>query len=195
MTSNRERRVLVIGGALIVGMLALSRGLPRWLAWQRDARGLAAGMVAEVARSEATARSLEEKLDSLEARKSRFLELAPLLLDAESPSKAAGALTALVSGAAQAAGVRVATIRVNIDTVDNALLRRIRVSAEFEGDVRGVATMIAALERGPELLAIRELTITQRDPAGPPDRPETLGVLLQVHGLAIDRTGGEEGAS
>lgn len=186
MISKRERRVMAIGGALIVGMVTFSRIVPMWRAWQRGAHTSALEMTAAVARTEAAVRTLEEKLDSLEARKGRFLQLAPLLLDAESPATAAEALRVLVSGAAERAGVRVVKLHASVDTTNDTLLRRVWVSAELEGDIRGVANMISTLEHGPALLAIRELTITQPDPAGSSDQPERLGVWLRIAGLAVD---------
>lgn len=186
LLARRERRVLVAGGVLIIGMVALSRGIPAWTAWQHEARAAAAELAEEVARAEASVRGLEAMVDSLEARKERFVDLAPLLIGVKSPAAAASSLTLLINGVAQAAGVRVSAVRVGQDSTVDAVLRRVRVSAELEGDVRGIATLLSTLERGPTLLAIRELAITQPDPASPGDRPEALGVQLTVEGLAVN---------
>lgn len=189
--SRRERRVLVVGVAVIAGLIASSRGLPAWRAWQRDAIVSAAELAGEVARAEASVGALQATVDSLEARKERFVALAPLLVGVEPPAAAAGALAALVSGAAQSAGVRVSSIQVGRDSADGAVVRRISVRAELEGDIRGVAALLETLERGPTLLAVRELSITQPDPAAPADRPETLRVQLLVEGLSVDRDAAE----
>ncbi len=185
--ARRERRVLVVGGALIVGMIASSRGVPAWRDWQRDTLAAAAELAAEVARAEASVRGLQATVDSLEVRQRRFVALAPMLVGVESPSAATGALTLLVSGAAQAAGVKVLAIRVGRDSAEGAVVRRVSLRADLEGDARGVASLLAVLERGPVLLAVRDVSITQPDPAAPADRPETLSVQLLVEGLAIDR--------
>lgn len=189
--SRRERRVLIVGGTLIAGMIGFSRGVPAWSKWQRDVRVAAAEMSVEVARAEASVARLEATLDSLETRKLRLVQLAPRFVGVESPSAAAGALAALVSGAAQAANVRVSSIQVGNDTTAGTVVRRVWVSAELEGDIRGVASLLSTLERGPTLLAIREMSISQPDPASPADVAESLGVRLRVEGLAIDREAAE----
>lgn len=190
--NRRERRVLVVGGTLIAGMFGFSRGVPAWSQWRRDARASAAEMTAEVARAEASVARLESTLDSLEARKSRLVQLAPRFVGIESPSAAASALATLVSGTAQASGVRVSSIQVGHDTTPGLVVRRVWVNAELEGDIRGVASLLSALERGPTLLAIREMSISQPDPAAHADLPESLGVRLRVEGLAIDRDAAED---
>jgi len=47
--------------------------------------------------------------------------------------------------------------------------------------------MLASLERGPARLRVRDLTVTQPDPASPGDRVEVLKTDFTVEGLAMAR--------
>jgi hypothetical protein len=61
--------------------------------------------------------------------------------------------------------------------------------ASVSGDLESIALFIQGLEAGPQLLAVRELSITQPETAVPPNRRETLRVELTVEGL-YERAGG-----
>lgn len=184
--TRRERRTLIVGAALVMTMITLSRGLPAWRVWNDDAVRAAAEITAEAARAEASVHALRTTVDSLVARRERFEALAPKLVGVGSEAAIAGSLSLLVSGAARSAGVHVSSIHVGHDTAEDAVVRRIWASADLEGDTRGIATLLARLEGGPKLLSIRELSITQPDPAAPADRPEALAVRVRIEGLMID---------
>jgi len=187
MISEREKRVLA-GGALAVALLVgVGRGVPAWRAW-RDAAvaraELAAGRAAD---AEAGTRGLRARIDTVEARQARLASLAPALLDGTTPAAAGASLSGLLSGAAARAGVRLNSVQVVPDSVrDDRTFLRVSLHADATGDVAGVARMLALIEGGPELLAVRELVITQPDPAVQ-GAPEQLHAELTVEGLALAR--------
>lgn len=183
--SPRDRRTLLGGVGAIAAIVALGRGLPAWRRWDAETRAGAAELVAEAARAEASVRDERPTRDSLAARNGRFLALAPRLLEGATPATAAANLSAVVSGVATLSNVRVESVELQSDSGGAGSFRRVAVRASLVGDVRGVMATLAALERGPTLLAIRELAITQTEQAGPEDRAEVLRAQLVVEGLAL----------
>lgn len=183
--SPRDRRVLALGAATIGLLFALGRGVPALRRWEREQRAEAAELAAEAARARGSVRAHGVVRDSLKARETRFLALAPLLLGGETPAVAGATLASLVSGAAAACSVRLGAVQVRADSAGQGVFTRVAVRADAVGDVRGVTGFLAALERGPALLAVRELSVSQSEPAAPPDRPEVLRIELTVEGLVL----------
>jgi hypothetical protein len=184
-TTSRDRRVLVAGVAVIVALLGVARGLPGLRQWQSESRDSASALVREVARVRTTMARDHVTRDSLAARQQRFIALAPLLLRGETPAMGGAILASLISTAATAASVRLGPVQVRADTAVRTIFSRVGARAEITGDVRGVGTFLSILERGPTLLAVRELTISQLEPGAAPDRAEALHVTLAVDALML----------
>ena len=183
--SRRDRRTLVVGGAVVVGLLLFGRLLPAWRDWEREVRASASELRAEVRRAEREAAYVELARDSLAARNVRYLALAPRLVGSGSATSVAASLSALVADAAMTAGTRLGATQLQTDSSTMGPFTRVGVRGELTGDVRGVTSFIAGLERGPVLLAVRELSITQPEPGAPADRMEALTVHFLVEGLAL----------
>lgn len=190
--SRRERRALASGGLLILGILALGRGVPAWRAWQRDALTAAAEISQEVERAEASANALAATLDSLEARRRRLVSLRPLFVDSRSPATAGATLASILSSAARSANVSISAVEVATDTAGRAGVVRVRARADLVGDIQGIVFALSVLERGPMLLAIRELSISTADPGAADDQPEELRTRLVVEGLGLIRSAVED---
>jgi hypothetical protein len=185
--SPRDRRALAIGALAIAGIVGLGRGLPAWRQWLRETRTSAAELTAELARAERSVSLIRATRDTLVARNRRFLDLGPALIAGETPAAAGATLATLVSGIASSVGVRTAAVQVRPDTVGKEIFTRVAVRADLVGDVQGLTALIAALERGPALLSVRDLSITQPEPAAPADRAEVLRAQILVEGLALGR--------
>lgn len=185
--SPRDRRTLVLGAAVIALLVLLARGLPALRRWDAYARASAADMATEAARSESAVRSLAQGLDSLHARKARFIALGAGVLEGGSSAAAGASLASVLSGAAARAGVRMGSLQVRADTASAGTFIRVSVRADGTGDLPAITRMLGLLEGGPELLAIREIAITQPNPGGPAEAPETLRLELVVEGLALAR--------
>lgn len=190
--SSREKKVLAGGVTMIALLLFLSRGLPAWKSWHDEAMQSAREMTEEAARADGAVRALPAILDSLERRKDRFVKLAPVFVGIEPPASAAGTLASLLSGIAHSANVTLGTLRIGSDSASGKVVSRLAVRAEAIGDIRGITTLLLELERRTPILAIRELTISQPEPAAPSTQPEALRVELLVEGLAFDPRGKEE---
>jgi hypothetical protein len=188
--SDRDRRTLIVGAAVIAFLVLLSRGIPAWRRWDADVRAAAGEMAEEAARAEQTVRLLPASLDSLEARRARFVAVGAGVLEGESPAASGAALASLVSGVAARAGVQLGSVQVQPDTASAGTFMRIGVRADATGDLPALTRMLAMLEGGPELLAVRELAITQPSPGGPAEQPEALRMEITVQGLALVRREG-----
>jgi len=184
---SRDRRALVAGVVVVVSLVAFARGLPALRRWQADVRDSSAALTQEAARARITVARERTTRDSLVARQRRFIALAPLLLRGETPAMGSATLASLISTAATAASVRLGPVQVQADTVARGVFSRVGVRAEITGDVRGVSAFLSTLERGPTLVAVRELTIAQREPAAAADRAEALHVTVAVEALMVRR--------
>lgn len=193
--SSRDRRTLLLGAAAVALMLGVGRGLPAWRAWDAEVRASAALRSADAARAERSVATLPALLDSLQARRARFAALEDAALDGRSPTVAGAALASLVSSAAASAGVQVGSVQIRPDTASGVTLRRVHVRADGTGDLAAITRMIVLLEGAPELLAIRELAITQPNAGGPADQPEALRLEIGVEALALPSRGGASGSA
>lgn len=183
--SARDRRALVVGVISISALVILSRGLPAWRGWRRAAHEGAIAATTDLGRARSLLSMSSAISDSLAARNDRFLALAPALLGGESPAAAGATLAGLVSGAAATSGVRLGAVQIRPDTASSATFTRISVRADATSDISGVTKMLATLERGPTLLAIRSISIDQSEPAATSDRMEALRVTIVVEGLML----------
>ncbi|WP_420127345.1 type II secretion system protein GspM [Longimicrobium sp.] len=188
--SGRDRRTLAAGAIVILVLVVLSRGVPAWRRWDAGVRASAAEMAAEAARAEQTVRLLPASLDSLEARRGRFVTVGGGVLEGESAAASGAALASLVSGAAGRAGVQMGSVQLHSDTASAGTFLRIGVRADATGDLPALTRMLALLEGAPELLAVREIAITQPIPGGPAEQAEALRMEITVQGLALVRRDG-----
>ena len=203
--TRRDRRTALVGAGIVAGLVALAKGMPVWRAWDAEVRASAAELVAESARAERSVRALPVVRDSLIARNARYLALAELIVPGDGPTSAAGELATFVSGAATASDLTVGALQVRVDTtalevegrtVGSPLapaFARVSVQGDLTGDVLGLTYFLSEIEDGPFLLSIRELAVSQPEPAAPADRPEMLRVQFVVEGIAL--RGGANAAS
>lgn len=181
--STRDRRALAAGGIAIAAVALLGRGLPALMGWERIEIARATEGRSRLADARLAIGRAPRVADSARAHGARLVALAPVLLGGDSPATASATLAGILSGAAARANVRVGALQLNADTTSRGTFVRIGVRGEVTGDIAGVTAMLAALERGPTLLAVRELSITQPEPSAPPDHMEALRVELLVEGL------------
>jgi hypothetical protein len=187
LTMNaRDRRALLAGIAAIAFVLAVTRGVPAWLDWQREARGADAEARDLLARERSLIEHGAAVRESTSARGRRLLALAPAILSGDAPSDAGATLAGVLSGAAALAGVRLGSVQLRGDSLSRGAFTRIGARMDVTGDIRGVMAMLASLERGPTLLAVRSLSISQPDLTAGDDRVEALHVEIDVEGLMFN---------
>ena len=188
----RDRRMIVLGAGTVIVMVVSMRGVPALRAWSAASVASAREAVAEADKAELSVRGGAALRDSMRVRGARFLALAPALLDGSSTAAAGATLASLIAGAAATADARLGAGHVRLDTAQRARSTFARVSAraDLTADVRGLSRFLLALERGPTLLAIRELSVTQPEPGASSDRAEMLRIEVVIEGLALGREGG-----
>ena len=192
--SRRDRRALSLGIIAIVGGLGLARGVPAVRGWSTMSVASASEVVAEAERAHRTVKGASALADTMSARSARFVALAPSLLDGASVATASATLASLVSGAAAASNAKLGSVQLapaaaardSSGTAPRAFAR-VSVRASLTADVRGLSQFLLALERGPTLLSVEEISVTQAEPGAERTRPEILHVDLVVAGLALVR--------
>jgi hypothetical protein len=182
---NREQRVLLIGGGIVLALIVLGRGIPALLRWHAESRSTVSELRGQVARATQLVGTATAVRDSATMRGHRLIALAPLLLDGTTSSAATATLASLVSGAAAKANIRLGSLQLAVDSSHGGTFTRISVHGNATGDIRGLSALLTQLERGPTLLAVRQLSIFQSDPTTPPDQAETLQVEFVIEGLSL----------
>jgi hypothetical protein len=187
--SPRERKMLIGGALAIGGIIGGTRGLP----WWRNQRESAAEEAREAKIQVETARTITRNRsllrDSAAARARRYVDLGNRVLRGRVTGAAGAELSAAVAAAAEDAGLRLASIQVQPDSVRLGDFVRVSVRADFCGDVRGISNLLRELERGPLILNIRQLGIAQPEPLADDTRPETLRSHVVVEALALSSGG------
>jgi len=181
--SPRERRTVLLGVASIGGLLFVGRALPAWRRWQADVVASAQSASATAARDRILARNARAIHDSLVARRARLAALATAWISGDSPAAASAALAALVTRAGTGAAVTLGALDVRADSVGREPFVPVHVRVSVTGDVQGLATFLAALDRGPCVLNVRSLDVQAGDPAAPAQRSEVLHADLVIDAL------------
>lgn len=184
MVSARDRKTL-IGGLLAVATIATAgRAVPRWRAWDEQARTTAADLTGEVSALETQLRQLPALRDSARVRVARADTARGRLVKGATVGAAGADLATLVSDVADDLGIKVSAVQIRPDTLFRGGYARVAVSLTAAGDVTHLADLLTALESSESLLAVRELTVTPADVLLPDGRPETIRFQLLVEALA-----------
>jgi hypothetical protein len=181
--SKRERRALVLG-ALTVGAIIVGARLVPLVADQLQFERAAAEIAV---RQVAVDRALIDGATELAAHASDarvVLESARApLLAAASPTAAGASLAALLGRMASAERVQLASSLMRGDTSFVGGYAQVSVRAYATADVHGLLRWIERIEMDPRGLAVRELVVTQPDPAADERAPEALRVEVLIEAL------------
>jgi hypothetical protein len=186
--SPRDRTVLVFGVVVIGSLVGASKGLPRWREWEQTQQASATEALREASTLEATSRGLRALRDSAGARKARVDSLMAGLVAAATPQSAVAMLASTISGFANDAEVRLVSATVRSDSVFTGGFATVAVRVSAIGDIEGFIALFHHIEGSDLLLAIRELNVSQPEPAAPDNRPETLHADFVIESLAVRRT-------
>jgi hypothetical protein len=179
----RDRKVLAVGTLICTALIAGTRGLPALVRWTHGARATAVQLGAEAARVSNSVTRASVTRDTLAAENERYLALAARLLDQETPAGAGSSLASLLSDAAAESNVKLGSVQIHADTTFVGAFMHVTVRADLTGDIRGLAAMLAMLEKDQTLLTIRAMSISQPEPAAGDDRAEVLRAEVVVEGL------------
>jgi Type II secretion system (T2SS), protein M subtype b len=182
--SDRDRRVLVLGGAAILLIVAVARGLPALRVFAAERRAETSRTTELLAHREwlsRNARGLEHELVRVCGQLAAYDSA---LVEGETPSTASARLAQLVSDAVSETDARLASIRMSADSAARSGdLAHVVAYASVSGDLTSLATVLQLLEEGPHLLSVSELSIASTQPAVARTQAEQLQAELVVHGL------------
>jgi hypothetical protein len=176
-----------VGGALAVAaLLGLGRGLPALLAHQKDRLASATNASQQARRAQASvaAQSVNER--ALGIVRGRLATYDSALLAGADPTAASARLSTLITDAAESTDTQVGGVQLQADSAATTMLGHVRARTTVTGDLESIALFMEALEAGPELLAIRELNITQASQLAVPRQRESLRAEILVEGLFLD---------
>jgi hypothetical protein len=182
--SARDRRVLFFGASTIGTLFAFARGVPALLEWQKDRSSEAAAESQQAAAARIGVRMLPALRDSLRDRQIRLAALDSVLLSGSSASAAVAELASMLENMADAASVKVTAMQLRADSAASGLLAQVAVRVNGVADVAGLAAFLRAIEGSETPLIVRELAVTQSEPAAPDGKVEALRVDVLVEGIA-----------
>lgn len=182
----RERRALLAGGAVILVAVLALRVAPALAREYAALRARAAERTALLVRARAALETADAVRDSLAVVAREVVALAPKLVAGETVAAAAATLTSELSGLAERSGLRIVTLNAMADSAVGTF-RPVVLRGQFEGDVRGLAGLLGAVERHPKVLTVRELRVLATDPTERRPGPELLRIELTVAGWRVER--------
>jgi len=181
--TRRDRRTLVAGAIAVLSVVLVGRGVPAWTRWRNEALDRAVMTRASLRQAEALVRAAPVRRVTLLARARHAETVQPTLLAGNTPTLAGASLAAQVSAAAGRARLRLGALQLRGDSAERGVFTRVGARGEATGDVQGLTTFLGALERGPAILSVRRLGVTQPDFSAGDDRPESLHIEFEVEGL------------
>ena len=180
--TERDRRALLVGGAAVLGAVLLLRVLPwsarRVLAAEAELRQRAALL----ARARADLGEAALLRDSAAALGQALVGLAPKILSGGSAAEASADLSGRLNLAASRSAAKLERVDQVSDSTAAGRLRRVRLRATLESDVRGVSGVLRAMEFNEAALSVNELRIVAVDPNSPDRAPEVLRLQVTVAG-------------
>jgi hypothetical protein len=165
-------------------LLTLARGLPALTRWQNEKRNEAETLLGDLVAARSGVRQLPALRDSLRARQARLAAIDSAIFIGQTASAAAASLASTVEDLADEASVKVSAMQLHADSASSGALVEVGVRLTGVADVYGLLALLRDIEGGTILLAVRDLAVTQPEPAAPANKPETLRVDMMVVGLA-----------
>jgi hypothetical protein len=182
--SARDRRTLIAGATTIGVLFALGRGVPLTVQWQSTQIAEASTVARDIAEARARERTMPALRDSLNAHVARMKALDSAILSGPTPSAAAARLASEVEALAEESSVKIGAIQLQADSAAVGALVQVGVRVTAVADVFGLLAFMRAIESGERMLAVRELVVTQPEPAASTTRVESLRIEITVVALA-----------
>lgn len=182
--STKDRRTAVFGVVVVGSLFGFSRGLPALAEWERTRVAEARDLAARASTARATVRMLGTLRDTLRARQQQLAATDSAMLSGTSAAAAAADLASSLDEIAMASRLKVASMQLRADSAEAGALATVAVRVSGTTDVAGLAAFLRAVEANTAPLAVRELTVSQPEPAAPQSKPEMLHVEVVVEGIA-----------
>lgn len=183
----RDRRAVVIGGAIVLGAWLLVWGVPRLGAEWRENRERVEAQRLLLAETRRAIDALPRMEDSAHVLTGRVAGLAPRILSGASSAVALSDLSGRMNTIVGLAHGRMLRFEAAPDSAAAGPLRRVTAQVEIETDFRGVAELLDYLGQG-QLVAVAErLQVTAADPGAVPATLEQLNLVLWVSAWYLAR--------
>jgi hypothetical protein len=182
--SHRDRPTAMLGLTVVGALIGVSRGLPALTEWERVHVAEASDVTARLSSARAKVRMLSVLRDSLRARRERLATADSAMLTGTSSAAVAAHLASLIDETAAAARFKVTSMQLGADSGAAGSITRVAVRVTGASDVRGLASFLRSIEGSDTPLTVRDLTVSQPEPAAPNGKPETLRIDAVVEGVA-----------
>jgi hypothetical protein len=187
----------MLGGAIVLGGVVCLRLLP-WAVRSVVAAGQELReRAALLARARADLDDVPLLRDSATVLTRAIVGLAPKLLSGDTPTEALADLSGRVNLAASLNQAKLERTDQLSDSAVAGRLRRVRMRAAVQSDIRGVTGFLRTIELGDAVLTVEELRIVASDPTSSEQAPEALRLEATVAGwfLVPGATGKGKGAT
>jgi hypothetical protein len=179
--TSRDRRALIAGAAIVIAGMGLLRGAPWMVRSATDRWRRLEAESALLARTEAELAGASRLEDSAKAVKAALAGLPAKLLAGRTETDAAADLAGRIGRESTIRRVRLDRTDVVPDSVRAGWLRRVTISAQFEGDSRGIAGLLAGLANGSQVVVVERVRVVAASEA-PAEGPERLRLELVAQG-------------
>lgn len=183
--SAKDRRAVVLGVSVIVGSLVLVRGIPAYRGALSDTRERLVAERDALARERAavTAASRNPQLQHL--ADSAMRAMTPRLFEGRDDVMASAELVTYLGGLTRQSRVLLQDASTRPATASPSGVRTLHVDIRAESDLRGVLSLLQALERGGKLVRIDRIDIS-RNPRGMSDPGmEVLSLVASISAFAL----------
>jgi len=187
--SERDRRTLTIGLMTVMSLVTLSRGIPALRVWEAGRLAAAGASSQQLSVVRQAERDHSRIRDSLRARQRRLAELDSSLLTGPSPSTILAVLASSVEALAEENGFKVGSVRLRADSLAMDGLALVEARVAGVTDVAGLAGFLRAVESGKTVLVVRDLSVSQPEPAASDAKPEALRVDMLIASIGLISTG------
>ena len=191
--TGRDRQALLLGGYVVLTAVLLLRVLPWSVRRVLAAEAALRDRAALLARTRADLAEGSVLRDSAATLGQALVGLAPKLLSGNTAAEAMADLSGKLNLGASRSQAKLARVDQVADSAVAGRLRRVRLRATLEADVRGVTGAVRAVEFNEAALSVSELRIVPTDPTSADRAPEVLRLEVTVTGWFLEERKREKG--
>jgi Type II secretion system (T2SS), protein M subtype b len=184
--TQRERRTLLIG-AFVIAVVAIARAIPSAINWRTSEMRAAEEIVTRLRSASVLIGAEREIRDSLRRRLERLAENDSAFMHVSSSSLAEASFATWIAEFAEATDVGLEVVHVKADTGSRTSFGHVVARVTATADLESLASFLAAVESGPLLVTVSEMTIVQPEPGIPSARTERLRAEIAVQTLMQNR--------
>lgn len=177
----RDRRALAIGAAVVAAAVLCLRVLPELGRGGMERWGKLETASLLLARTESELAAASALEDSAKVVRASLTRLAPKLLAGRTEADAAADLAARIGHVCTQHGVRLERTAALPDSARAGWIERVTVSAQMEGDMKGVAGLLAGLAAGSPVVVTQGIRLVA-SPEATARGPERLRLELVTRG-------------